>query len=36
LMTAASGAVGALVFLASGATLPRLRSRSAERVRGAV
>jgi uncharacterized membrane protein YbhN (UPF0104 family) len=35
LMTAVSGALGALVFVASG-TLPRLRSRAAERVRGAV
>ena len=36
LMTALSGIVGAAVFLASGATLPRLRTRPAgERVRGA-
>lgn len=36
LMTALSGVVGAAVFLASGATLPRLRARPAgERVRGA-
>jgi len=36
LMTALSGAVGAAVFLASGATLPRLRTHPAsERVRGA-
>jgi uncharacterized membrane protein YbhN (UPF0104 family) len=35
LMTALSGIVGAAVFLTSGATLPRLRSRTAERVRGA-
>jgi uncharacterized membrane protein YbhN (UPF0104 family) len=36
LMTALSGVVGAAVFLASGAELPRLRSRAAgERVRGA-
>jgi uncharacterized membrane protein YbhN (UPF0104 family) len=33
-MTAVSGAIGALVFVASGATLPRLRPRAAERVRG--
>ena len=35
LVTALSGAVGALVFVASGTTLPRLRSRAAERVRDA-
>jgi glycosyltransferase 2 family protein len=36
LMTALSGVVGAAVFLASGATLPRLRTHPAgERVRGA-
>lgn len=35
LMTALSGVVGAAVFLASGAALPRLRSRSAARIRGA-
>jgi len=36
LMTALSGMVGAAVFLASGAELPRLRARTAEeRVRGA-
>ena len=35
-MTAVSGAIGALVFVASGARLPRLRSRTAERVGGAV
>jgi hypothetical protein len=36
LMTALSGIVGAAVFLASGAALPRLRTRPArERVRGA-
>jgi uncharacterized membrane protein YbhN (UPF0104 family) len=36
LMTAVSGAIGGLVFVASGARLPRVRSRAAERVRGAV
>jgi uncharacterized membrane protein YbhN (UPF0104 family) len=36
LMTALSGAIGALVFVASRTTLPRVRSRAAERVRGAV
>jgi uncharacterized membrane protein YbhN (UPF0104 family) len=36
LMTAVSGVIGALVFAASGARLPRLRSRTPERVRGAV
>jgi uncharacterized membrane protein YbhN (UPF0104 family) len=36
LMTAVSGAIGALAFVASGTALPRLRSRAAERVRGAV
>ena len=35
LMTALSGVAGALVFLASGAELPRLRTRSSERLRGA-
>jgi uncharacterized membrane protein YbhN (UPF0104 family) len=33
LMTALGGVVGALVFIASGAKLPRLRARTAERVR---
>jgi glycosyltransferase 2 family protein len=36
LMTAVSGAIGGLIFVASGARLPRVRSRAAERVRGAV
>src|SRR5262249_57470019 len=36
LMTAVSGAIGGLVFVASGARLPRVRTRAAERVRGAV
>ncbi|HKA30245.1 MAG TPA: lysylphosphatidylglycerol synthase transmembrane domain-containing protein [Candidatus Binatia bacterium] len=36
LMTAVSGAIGGLIFLASGARLPRVRTRAAERVRGAV
>ena len=35
LMTALSGAVGALTFVASGAHLPRLRPRAVERVCGA-
>jgi uncharacterized membrane protein YbhN (UPF0104 family) len=35
LMTALSGVVGAAVFVASGAALPRLRARTVERVRGA-
>jgi len=35
LMTALSGVVGALVFLASGAELPRLHATQAERARGA-
>jgi len=35
LMTALSGLVGALVFVASGAPLPRLRSRDVARVRSA-
>jgi glycosyltransferase 2 family protein len=35
LMTALSGVVGGLVFVVSGAELPRLRSRPAERLRGA-
>ena len=35
LMTALSGLVGVLVFLASGAELPRLKARSSERLRGA-
>jgi uncharacterized membrane protein YbhN (UPF0104 family) len=36
LMTAVSGAIGGLIFVASGARLPRVRSRAAERIRGAV
>ena len=36
LMTAVSGAIGALVFIASGARRPRVRAQAAERVRGAV
>jgi uncharacterized membrane protein YbhN (UPF0104 family) len=35
LMGALSGVVGAIVFLASGAELPRLRTRSPARLRGA-
>jgi len=36
LMTALSGAIGGLIFVASGARLPRVPSRAAERIRGAV
>jgi hypothetical protein len=35
LMGALSGVVGAVVFVASGAELPRFRQRTPERVRGA-
>jgi uncharacterized membrane protein YbhN (UPF0104 family) len=36
LMTAVSGAIGGLIFVTSGARLPRVPSRAAERIRGAV
>lgn len=35
LLTVVTGAIGGLVFVFSGASLPPLRSRAPERVRGA-